>query len=91
MPRLIWSIPASLDLDRIDAWLTEHRPPRHTLATIRAIRERAEWLSTFPRGGRPGLDGLRVVHVSDSRYVIVYRLVGDDVIVVRVHHERQDW
>ncbi len=91
MPRVDWSTPAVLDLNRIDDWLIENRSAEFALQTVRSIRKRADWLGNFPHGGRPSPDGLRILRVFGTRYLIVYQISPDCIEVVRVHHEREDW
>ena len=91
MPVIDWSDPALRDLRRIDEWLTREASPEVSIRILMAIRERAGFLERFPHGGRPQADGTRILRVFDTRYLILYRLAGDVVQVLRLHHEREDW
>lgn len=47
-------------------------------------------LIEFPRSGRPGaVRGTRKLVVAGSPYLLVYRLKGDDVVIVRLFHTSQ--
>ena len=92
MPKLIWTTPARNDLRRINAWLTERASPAIALRSLVEIRTRARFLENFPHGGRPVLDrDFRVLRVHDTSYLIVYRLNGPNIDLLRIAHEREDW
>ncbi|MGK6319043.1 hypothetical protein [Sphingomonas sp. DT-204] len=56
--------------------------------TLVAIRLRARFFANFPHAGRPFREQLRVL---DTAYLLLYRLRGDAVEILRAHHEREDW
>ena len=90
--RLIeWTLSARADLRSIEAWLEREATAESALATLIAIRARAQFLADFPHGGRPHRDGTRVLRVFHTPYLIRYRIGDDRVTVLRVHHEREDW
>jgi len=91
MPSISWTLPALEDLRAIDRWLERNRTPRYAAMTIASIRYRAKFLEDFPHGGRPHHDGIRILRVIETPYLIRYRIVADVVQVLRVHHEREDW
>jgi plasmid stabilization system protein ParE len=91
MHDIIWSRPALEDLRRINDWLTRDAEPDHAIRTLAAIRRRAEFLEQFPHGGRPLRDGVRVLLVYETPYLIRYRIATSRVDVLRVHHERENW
>ncbi len=91
MPTLSWTLPATDDLWSIDAWLTEEASGEVALATLAAIRFRAQFLENFPRGGRPIGEGVRILRVIETPHLIFYRLVDDVVEILRIRHEREDW
>lgn len=86
-----WSTPALDDLRGIDEWLSREAEPELAVRILTAIRTRSTFLENFPRGGRPYRDGQRVLRVFDTPYLIRYRIVGNVVQVLRVHHERENW
>ena len=90
--RLIdWTVSARADLRGIDVWLEREASPDVARATLIAIRERADFFTRFPHGGRPHPDGTRILRVFRTPYLIRYRLRDGRVEVLRVHHEREDW
>lgn len=92
MRRLNWTVPARDDLRSVDAWLTEEASPQIAMRTLAEILERARFLLDFPHGGRPFLDRqFRILRVFNTPYIIIYRIKGDAIDILRVQHERQDW
>jgi toxin ParE1/3/4 len=91
MPLVRWTLPAANDLRAIDEWLSENAGPEPAIRTLAAIGNRAQFLTNFPHGGRPSPGGLRVLRVWETRYLILYRIAGEAVEILRIHHEREDW
>ncbi|PRH88901.1 type II toxin-antitoxin system mRNA interferase toxin, RelE/StbE family [Labrys okinawensis] len=86
-----WTTPALSDIEHIHAW---HKPhSEHDAAKlVSRLRERAESLAALPKQGRPGrVAGTRELTVSGTSYLILYRLRGDYVDLLRVLHTRQQW
>jgi len=91
MPRIAWTRPAQADLRTINDWLTENRDPGYVVRVMSSVRARASFLERFPHAGRPGIHGERILRVLYTPYLILYRLNGDRVEILRVRHEREDW
>lgn len=89
--RIVWSILAREDLRIIDEGLLREASPEISVRILSAIAARATFLANFPHGGRPYRNGQCVLRVYDTRYLIRHRIRGEDVEVIRVHHEREDW
>ena len=90
MSQLIWSPRSGRDLAEIDAYLSE-RDPAAAVQMLRAIRASAARLADFPRLGRPFGQPFRVIGVRKTPYLILYRLRGGAIEIVRIRHARQDW
>lgn len=91
MPVLVWTQPAVEDVDGIDRWLTANVRGEIAIDMLSAIRLRAHFLESFPHGGRPIGEGIRVLRVIGTPYLILYRIEGEGVQVLRIRHEREDW
>jgi toxin ParE1/3/4 len=89
--RIVWTSPALADVRGIDDWLSKEATRSIALRTLGAIGSRAHFLEDFPRGGRPFGKEQRVLRVYDTPYVIRYRIIDEEVQIIRVHHEREDW
>lgn len=90
MPRLTWSPAARRDLHAIDAFLLE-RDARAAVRTLQAIRASAGRLLDYPRIGRALDEPFRVLGVRGTPYLLVYRLRGGEVEIIRIRHSRENW
>jgi toxin ParE1/3/4 len=58
----------------------------------KAIERQVGRLAEHPRIGRPGrIEGTRELVVSCTPYIVAYRVVVSDVIVLRILHGAQRW
>jgi toxin ParE1/3/4 len=88
---LRWSEEAANDLERITDYLFE-KTPEHAPELLRAIYDAPAALLDFPRRGRPGkIDGTRELVLSPLPYIVVYRIWGEVIQLVRILHGAQDW
>lgn len=94
MPHLTWSPPALRDIQRLFRFLA---PKNRTAASraVRAIRSGVRILEGHPSAGRAADDmdeSYREwpIDFGDHGYVVLYRLNGDDVIIVNVRHGREE-
>jgi toxin ParE1/3/4 len=88
---LRWSEEAANDLERITDYLFENTP-EHAPELTRAIYEAPAALLNFPRRGRPGKkEGTRELVLSPLPYIVVYRIWGEVIQLVRILHGAQNW
>jgi plasmid stabilization system protein ParE len=93
---LIWLQQAKADIQRLFDFLADVNPTA-AAKTIRLIRTGADRLRDHPRPGRPHLgrpieDGLRrelYLPFASGAYILLYRLEGDTVVIIRVWHGRE--
>ena len=89
--QLRWSEEAASDLERITNYLFEETP-QHAPALVRAIYKAPLALLTFPHRGRPGKkENTRELVLSPLPYIVVYRIAGDAVHIIRILHGAQKW
>jgi len=93
MARVIWAPQAFGDLVRLRRFLATENP-RAAMAAMAAIRRRVQDLVLFPHSGRfvhEGDESLRewLVPFSNSGYVVLYEVRGNDVTIARVRHMRE--
>lgn len=89
--KLDWSRRSLADIDNIKAYIRTSDPPA-AYRVFTAIRATADRLRRFPRIGPPGRQqGTREIVVRGTPYLIVYRLAGTTIEILRVLHGRQDW
>jgi plasmid stabilization system protein ParE len=91
MRRIVWSRPASRDRRQHFLFLAEHNPAAAPRVDD-AIRAAVARLLDQPNLGRPGeREGTRELVVrAYPAYIVVYRVIGSEVRILRVWHERQD-
>lgn len=93
MPRLIWSTPALLDVERLHAFLRSKSREAASRA-VRAIRENVKLLATHPEIGRP-VESMGsefrdwLIEFGDGGYLARYRYDGRDVVVLAVRHTKE--
>jgi plasmid stabilization system protein ParE len=93
MPRLIWSPPALLDVQRLYRFLADQNTDAARKA-VKAIREGVKVLALQPGIGRPAEDmepEFRewLIDFGHSGYVVLYRFEGDVVILLAVRHQKE--
>ena len=93
MPRLIWSPAALRDVQRLYRFLADKNPAAATRA-VRVIREGMEIVADHPASGRPVEDmdpAFRewIIAFGESGYVVLYRLQGDNALILAVRHQRE--
>jgi toxin ParE1/3/4 len=87
---LRWSEDAANDLECITDYLFE-KTPEHAPKLIRTIYDAPAELLTFPHRGRPGKrEGTRESVLSPLPYIVVYRIQGEVIQLVRILHGAQN-
>ncbi len=80
------------DLERIHANAARARTPAHAHTTIGTIQMTIKRLVAFPLLGREsGVVDTRTLVVPRLPYRIVYRVRGNDLIIVRVLYQSEQW
>lgn len=93
MARVVWSFHAREDLERLHAFLNANSP-RAASAAIELILLSTSDLHDFPLRGRPLSEDDPehrefLVPFSNSGYVILYRIDGNDIEIQAVKHMRE--
>jgi toxin ParE1/3/4 len=87
----VWTARADYDADAV--W--EHIAADNLDAADRIVerlRSSADRLTDHPLFGRKGRDpGTREMIVSGAPYILIYRLVGNAIEILRVLHGKQQW
>lgn len=91
MKSIRWTSLARDDLVAIDTywWTNNSMRADEILARIKAS---AEFLQSLPNAGPP-LDDYpaRKWSVRQTPYLLIYRIVGDEIEILRVHHGNENW
>lgn len=83
-----WTSGALRQLRSIERYLQEHEAA--SIRILARIERAVDRLGRMPRIGRPARQrDVRLLMVTGTRYVVVYGLRGDDVVVLALFHERQ--
>ena len=87
MARVGWTPQALADLDAICLFIARDAPAMASIFADRVFRA-TDRLAEHPRSGRivPELDQDQLREVILGNYRIIYRLLGEDVQVLTVHH-----
>jgi toxin ParE1/3/4 len=86
--RVRYSARARQDLRDIFAYI-QLDDPAAAEGVPQRVDQRVGGLADFPRQGRPASAGRRELVIAGMPYLAVYRIVGDEVQVVRILHGRQ--
>lgn len=90
MTRVVFRPAAEADLLSIALSIADHSADR-AFRVVARLRQRCDILKRHPEAGRPRSElgeGLR--SLSERPYVLIYRLIGDDVEIVAVLHGARD-
>lgn len=86
-----WTRTALANLDEEAAYLAQQNPQAATDLVDR-IEEAVRRLNEFPAMGRPGrVSGTRELVVTDTPYIVPYRVRGQTVHILRVFHTSRKW
>lgn len=93
MPSLKWTPQALADVQRLHRFLIDKDPDAAKRA-VQSIRASARFLATQPRIGHPAEDmdpEFRewLIPFGQSGYLVLYRLDGEDVVLLAVRHGRE--
>jgi len=93
MPRLIWSPPALLDMQRLYRFLAEKNLDAAKRAA-HTIREGVKILAKQPEVGRPAEDMEPEyrewpINFGDSGYIALYRYDGQTAVILTVRHQKE--
>jgi toxin ParE1/3/4 len=89
--RIIWRRAALNDLEAVREFIAQENPQAATRVHS-AIRAAVDPLANYPNLGRAGrVDGTRELIVVDLPYIVVYRVVQDQVRILSVLHTSRQW
>jgi toxin ParE1/3/4 len=89
--RVRWLRAALASLDAEAEYIARDNPAA-AVRVVQAITEAVDYLKQYPAMGRPGrITGTRELVVSDTPYVIPYRVRENEVEIIRVFHAARRW
>ena len=86
-----WTHPASLDLKHLQDHIAQENPrAAYNIASL--IREDVNQLADHPYSGRGGrVEGTRELVVSETPYIVAYRITSKSVDILAVIHGARKW
>lgn len=86
-----WTRTALANLDEEAAYLAQSNP-QAAADLVDRIEKAVRLLTDFPAMGRPGrVSGTRELVVTDTPYIVPYRVRGQTVHILRVFHTLRKW
>jgi toxin ParE1/3/4 len=90
--QLRWTDPAVSDLTHICDYIEAHGSSATARRVALSIYEPVNALVEFPRRGRQGRkSGTRELVLAGLPYLVIYRIRGDAVEILRILHGAQKW
>lgn len=90
--KIRWSPEAAEDLESLCAYIAEDNPVAARRVALHIIREIELQLPKHAHMGRPGrVPGTRELIVSETPYIVPYRVRGEIIQVLRVYHSSRRW
>jgi len=91
LTRIKWLDLAADDLAEIAGYISKDNPAS-AKRIVRRLWTAVKSLAEQPEMGRPGrVHGTRELVVSDTPFVVPYRVVGSEIQILRVLHGARDW
>jgi toxin ParE1/3/4 len=86
-----WTVSAGLDREAAIDYIAQDSLSA-ALNQLDEIEGQTDWLADYPKLGRPGrVKGTRELVVNRTPFIVVYRIKGVIVQILRVLHGAQQW
>lgn len=82
---MIWTPEAEADLEQGVTYIARNSVSA-AIATEDRVLHAADGLREFPNEGRRRIDGRREFVVAATPFLLIYRIDGDDIFLLRVWH-----
>jgi toxin ParE1/3/4 len=80
------------DLDALHAHIAKNNKRAAHAMVERIVARTERQLSRLPESGRPGrIAKTRELVLSDTPYILPYRVIGDTIHILRVFHSSRRW
>lgn len=90
--KLVWSPEALQDLNDIRAFISQDKPGSAKTIVARIVALVSEQLPVHPESGRVGrVAGTRELVISNTPFVVPYRLGDEHIDILRVYHAARMW
>ena len=89
--KIKWVRLALDDLRKIDTFISNDNPSA-AKKVLALIWETTQLLKEHPQIGRPGrVAGTRELVISDTPFIVPYRVISDEIQILRVIHGARHW
>lgn len=89
--KVVWTAPALRELEAIGDYIARENP-RASARIVTRIFDRVDMLADHPESGRPGrIANTRELVVTDTPFIVPYRVRGDRIEVLSVFHGARRW
>ena len=89
--KIRWTPAAAADLEEISDYLELHLP-NFSRSTVVSLCEAINSLLSTPNRGRPGRErGTRELVMPKIPYIIAYRVGGEAIEILYIHHTARNW
>ena len=90
--KVIWQPQALDDLENVHRYIAIDNPAAADRTVVTIATAVHDQLSAFPESGRIGrVEGTRELVVASSPFIVPYRIKGDVIEVLGVHHASRRW
>jgi toxin ParE1/3/4 len=89
---IVWAEQAIQQLDRARDYIALSNSEDVVVRVTMRIVTSVERLTTFPMSGRPGrVAGTRELVVSNSPFIVAYRVEHERIMILAIYHGAQQW
>lgn len=89
--RVRWTTPAANDIEAIGDYLYAENPTA-AVKIVQKILATEGFLADHPYAGKPGrVAGTREWVIPSTAYLLPYRIVADEIQILRVYHGAGQW
>jgi toxin ParE1/3/4 len=89
--RIVWTAPALREIEAIGDYIALESP-RASARIVTRVFDRVDTLADHPEIGRPGrIPGTRELVITNTPFIVPYRVRGDRIEVLSVFHGARRW
>jgi toxin ParE1/3/4 len=89
--RIVWTAPALREIEAIGDYIALESP-RASARIVSRVFDRVDTLADHPEIGRPGrIPGTRELVITNTPFIVPYRVRGDRIEVLSVFHGARRW
>ncbi|MEA2879887.1 MAG: toxin ParE1/3/4 [Hyphomicrobiales bacterium] len=89
--RIVWTAPALREIEAIGDYIALESP-RASARIVTRVFDRVDTLADHPEMGGPGrIPGTRELVITNTPFIVPYRVRGDRIEVLSVFHGARRW